>query len=286
MTGYGRGVARLGQSELVVEARSVNHRFLDTRIQLGGSLSSHAPVVEALVRARLQRGRVEVTGKLCGAATGGAQLDRARAKQAHEALTALARDLHIQEPVPLSLLANVPNLWVEQSAVPEDLESVIEAATLIALQELTTMRDSEGAALARDLTARVQTLRTLTAAIQPHMGRLVAESRDRMRARLETLLAGRETQLEEARLEQEIALLADRSDVTEELTRLESHCDQFETLAQASGPVGRKLDFLLQEMAREVNTTGSKVADTDVTRLVVDLKAELERMREQTQNVL
>jgi uncharacterized protein (TIGR00255 family) len=149
------------------------------------------------------------------------------------------------------------------------------------------MRAREGDALARDLAGRLDTVEAVTATIAPRTGVVVDEYRERLRARMTRLLSGSDVPVDDARIEYEVASMADRADISEELTRLSSHVSQFRELIGAGDrPVGRKLDFLVQEMGREVNTIGSKVGDVEITRAVLDLKTELERIREQVQNVL
>ncbi len=159
------------------------------------------------------------------------------------------------------------------------------AATRAACDELDEMRVREGAVLGRDLLERLAAIRELATGIDSLHPGAIDTYRERLRERVARLLAGTDTKLDSGRLEQEVALLADRTDVTEELTRLGSHTEQLEQLLHDGGGVGRRIDFLLQEMNREVNTIGAKAADASIARAVVDLKAELERMREQAQNV-
>lgn len=286
MTGYGRGVADRKPLQVVVEARAVNHRYLDIRTQFGPALHAYAAAAEARARSSLGRGRVEIAAKVLGTGATGVELNSEWARKAYRDLSRLAEELGVREPVPFAMLGGAPGLWLDAGDGRPDLEDAVADATQEALSQLMAMRETEGAALARDLSARVTRMGQLIASLDPHLTRLVTEARDRLRARLDSLLAGSDARIDGARLEQELAVLADRGDVTEELTRLRSHCDQFETLLASDGAIGRKLDFLLQEMSREVNTTGSKVADVGVTRVVLDMKSELERMREQAQNVL
>jgi uncharacterized protein (TIGR00255 family) len=286
MTGYGSAEAELGNGRLIVEVRAVNHRFLDPRVRVPSAFADHAGLVEEVVRRRLGRGRVEASVRVEGGAIGAATLDRARARDAYRALSELRDELRPEEPVPLALLGAVPGLFVEQGGpAPEETRAALASATERACEALDAMRRREGEALAKALGAHLTELRRAAAEVKVRCPEVIESYRARLRERLERLLEGGAWQLDPGRLEHEVALFADKSDVTEELERLTSHCAQFEELLGQSGQIGRKLDFLLQEMGREVNTLGSKSADVHLVRLVVELKAEIERLREQVQNV-
>lgn len=292
MTGFGAGrrSIRLGETEcaVLVEARSVNHRYLDIRVRVPASLSHLAAAIESHARGLLVRGRVELGVRLeeCDSVLG-PQLNIGLARSAYAQLVALRDELSPDEPVPLSLLASVPDLFAPAvlSADEKMTEDVLECVTL-ACTDLLEMRTAEGRVLDEDLRGHLHAVRQTLASISEHTNGLVDAHRARLRGRLARLLEGTGTHLDDSRLEHEVAVLAERTDVAEELTRLAGHCDQFETLMTATQDCGRKLDFLLQEMGREVNTLGSKVPDLDVTQYVVELKAQVERMREQVQNVL
>jgi uncharacterized protein (TIGR00255 family) len=287
MTGYGMGIARIGPAAIVVEARALNHRFLEVRTRLPPPLADHAAPVDEIARKLLVRGRVELSARLEGAVTGRVTLDRERAREAIAALQQLRDELGLNEPVPLSLLAAVPGLFVEETRDMRDTRDALQEAARSACAALVAMRRAEGTTLARDLADRIAHMRALGDRVRERAGNLNDRLRDKLRARIAALLANTGITLDPGRLEQEVALAADRSDVSEELTRLESHCRQFEALVQAGDePIGRRLEFLLQEMAREVNTLGAKVDDLELTSCMLELKAELERLREQVQNVL
>lgn len=288
MTGYGSAHSEVGAARITVEVRAVNHRFLDVRPRFPHALGEHAAVAEEVARQRLGRGRVELTARIEGSVAGDIRLDRDRARAAFTELSALRDELGSKEPIPLSLLSCVPELFVQEPGADREAvaKAVREAATG-ACDALTQMRRTEGLALAADLAAHNDRIRELTAELRPQTADLVDAYRERLRARIERLIEGSAAALDAGRLEHEVALLADRTDVSEELTRLESHCGQLsDLLTLGDEPVGRKLEFLLQEMGREVNTIGSKAADLSLTRAVLEQKAELERLREQVQNVL
>ncbi|RLB50243.1 MAG: YicC family protein [Deltaproteobacteria bacterium] len=288
MTGFGRGEGSIDGSRLTVELRAVNHRYLDVRVRLPYELSDQISAAEAVAKGCLSRGRVEITGRLSAGGNAGPLLDVERARAAFTQLQQLRDDLAPDEAVPLSLLSSVPDLFGAATAFDGDAAArAVKEAVEAACADLDAMRVREGAALARDFDTRLTDLKGRVNLIDQRADSLVAERHERLRERVQKLLGPGGAPLDPTRLEQEVALLADRSDVMEELTRLRSHFDQFEQLTGAEEPqIGRKLDFLVQEMNREVNTIGSKSADADLTHTVVSMKAEIERIREQVQNVL
>jgi len=288
MTGYGSGQAALGEGQLVLDLRTVNHRFLDVRVRLPSRIQGRTPTVERVIRARLERGRVDVTARLEGQTLPQPTLDLERARAVYAELAALREELNPEEPVPLSLLSSVPDLFTVDRTIDEAaLDRSLEQAAGAACDAVMAMRDKEGDALAAELRSRLSDLGAGVGALKIAVPEMLEARRTRLRDRLDVLLAGVNGELEPSRLEQEIALLADRTDVAEELVRLDSHRDQMLELIENSGaPVGKSIDFLLQEMAREANTIGSKVQDATMTTHVIALKACIEQMREQAQNVL
>jgi uncharacterized protein (TIGR00255 family) len=288
MTGYGSGRAALGEGHVVLDLRTVNHRFLDVRVRLPSRIQGRTPTVERVIRARLQRGRVDVTARFEGQTLPQPALDLDRARAVYGELAALRDALNPDEPVPLALLSSVPDLFVSNRSVDEEaLDHSLERAAEAACDAVMAMRDKEGDALAAEFGTRLSELGASIGALKIAVPEMVEGRRARLRDRLDALLAGADTKLEPSRLEQEIAVLADRSDVAEELVRLDSHRDQMlELIENSSAPVGKRIDFLLQEMAREANTIGSKVQDGAMTTHVIALKACVEQMREQAQNVL
>lgn len=285
MTGYGVGDAPTPAGRLVVEIRAVNHRFLDVRVRAPRELVDLVPFAEQLARERLVRGRIEVGIRLDGGSGASITLDAERARSAYRSLCALRDELSPGSDVPLSLLSVVPDLFVSSSEQQRDaLRAACRACFDHALSALDTMRRDEGRVLAEDLRSRLSSVRKGADAIAARGPVIVEAYQKRLKQRVARLL-GEGMHLDPGRLEQETALLADRADVSEELTRLSSHCTQYDSLLDGGDAVGRRLDFLLQEMVREVNTIGSKAQDAEVAHLVVDVKSELERMREQVQNV-
>jgi uncharacterized protein (TIGR00255 family) len=286
MTGFGLGEAPVGTGKLAVEIRGVNHRFLDVRVRLPRELGDLISFVEQLAREKLARGRYEVAVRVDGVTLGAPVLDRDRARAAFQALKELRDELAPGSDVPLSLLGAIPELFV--STVDRELERLRGAARTAfdaAVVALDTMRTREGQALREDLVKRLARVRQLARDVERRAPEVIETHRKRLRERAERLRAATDLELDPARLEQEIVLFAERSDVCEELTRLESHCAQFAALLGSDEAVGRRLDFLLQELAREANTVGAKSPDATIAHAIVEAKAEIERMREQVQNV-
>lgn len=288
MTGFGVGEAPLVKTsgKLTVEIRAVNHRYLDVRVRAPSQLPDLGATVEAIARERLSRGRFDVTVRLEGAALGAVVLHEERARSVFKALVALRDELAPGVEVPLSLLGAVPDLFIpsiEQAG--DEVRAALSASFDAALESLDAMRLREGLALGDDIVRRLVTVRKLALTVAERAPHVVELYKKKLKERAERLRAASDVDVDTGRLEQELALFADRVDICEELTRLESHTSHFETLLAGADAVGRRLDFLLQEMAREANTIGSKSQDAGIAHSVVELKAEIERMREQVQNV-
>jgi uncharacterized protein (TIGR00255 family) len=284
MTGYGRGAASEAGVAATVEVRAVNHRFLDLKLRGTTLPSAIEDAISARVRGAIDRGAITISVHVTRAiAAGELAIDPAAARRVHEVLTATATQLGIPGP-DLALVLAQPGVIVAEAGGEAD--PPVLAALDRALAQLAQMRTAEGTALAAELATRLDelatirtTLATLAASVPAHVARRLT---DRVRKLLDDVGAGT---IEPARLAQEVALLADRADVTEELVRLASHLDQARALLAASGAVGRRLDFLVQELARELNTIGSKSVLAEITAAVVEGKAVLEKIREQIQNV-
>ncbi len=286
MTGFGLGEVPLGSGKLGVEIRGVNHRFLDVRVRVPRELGELAGFIEQVAREKLTRGRYEVALRVDGAALGVPVLDRERARAVYKAFTELRDELAPGSDVPLSLLGAIPDLFV--SPIDREVEFVRTAthkAFETAAVALDQMRSREGAALSEDLVRRLERVRRLARDIESRSPDVLEAHRKRLRDRAERLRIAAELDIDATRLEQEVAMFAERCDITEELTRLESHCAQFAALLGSDEAIGRRLDFLLQEMAREANTVGAKSPDAQISHGIVEIKAEIERMREQVQNV-
>lgn len=285
MTGFGVGSAPLGNGRLLLELRALNHRYQDVRVRVPAELADQAFFLEQLARSQLGRGRYELGVRVSGAQGDGPQLSSERIRTLYSALVELRNELAPGTELPLTALLGLPNL-VEYAAGDPELERVaLTEAFAAAATRLDEMRQEEGRTLTQELVHRLELARELRGRLLAEADTLVERQRTRLRERLGRLLQGVEASLDPARIEAELAIFADKSDITEELVRLDSHFDQLANLFASDAAVGRKLDFLLQEVGREVNTIGSKCQFAEIAHLVVELKAEVERMREQVQNV-
>ncbi|MEK7268968.1 MAG: YicC/YloC family endoribonuclease [Nitrospirota bacterium] len=287
MTGYGRRETAWAGGSVVVELRSVNHRFCEVVIRLPKALFSLEEEFKRKIQHRCTRGRTELTTSLLGGKESGKSLslDRSVARQYHRLLGDLKRELRLGGTIDVPLLAGFRDIVsvTDQPVADRRLARIVRRLFAGALADLDTMRRREGGALARDARSRLQVIREATASIEARTPQVVQGYYERMKARVEKLLASGLP--DPGRLNQELALYADRCDVTEELTRLESHLVQFDAALKSKESVGRTLDFLLQEMGREVNTIGSKANDAEIATRVVYIKGELEKIREQVQNI-
>lgn len=287
MTGYGKGEASAPHGSFTVEIRSVNHRYGEVSVRMPRSFMALENDVKRLIISVLKRGKIDVYVQWEEAAAGDAipQLDPAVARGYHQAFSRLAEELQLTADLPLSLILSQKGVIRDSPASIDEteLQPLLFAAVQAAVAAIDAMRTREGEALECDLLARRGQVAEWTGQISGRTPQVVAEYRQKLKLRLEQLLEGNE--IDEARLAQEVALMADRSDITEELVRLASHFSQFDETLKLAEPVGRKLDFLMQEMNREVNTIGSKSNDAELATLVIRIKAEMEKMREQVQNV-
>ena len=287
MTGYGRAEVRGARTALVAEARSLNHRFLETNVKLPRGLTSREPDVRRLVQGRIVRGRVDVTVTLRRTAGSAAAvrtdvalgLEYARGARALSEATGVAPELSVAD------LLRFPGVVTVEEIEEDDGESAVLVKTAVseALDELGRMRQTEGAALARDLGAHVDALGTWVRRVEELLPAALARTQGRLRDRVQAILG--ETPADPGRLAQEVATWAARSDVAEELARLRSHLTQFQTLLAEGGALGRQLDFLAQELHREVNTIASKADDAELVAGLLEARTLVERIREQVQNV-
>ncbi|MCP9438401.1 MAG: YicC family protein [Nitrospira sp.] len=287
MTGFGRRQAAWLGGSVTVEVRSVNHRFLEVMIRVPKSMGVLEDRLKKAVQDHCARGRIELTVMVQGGRTGtrSLHLDAEMAKQYHDALRSLQRALKLRGSLDIRLVAGFRDIFVlsDQPADDPKLAKLTEKLGTQAIKDLVTMRKKEGAILARDLLGRLKTIDGLKKRIAERAPFTTQESFSRMKERVQRLLNGEMPDAQ--RLYQELAVYADRSDITEELVRLNAHMIQFQEAVGSTQPAGKTLDFLIQEMGREVNTIGSKAGDLTITGAVVQIKAELERLREQVQNV-
>jgi uncharacterized protein (TIGR00255 family) len=287
MTGYGRGEARGTRVALVAEARSLNHRFFEASIKLPRGLSGSEPDLRRLVQGRIARGRVDVTVSLrrTGAATPSVRTDVALGLAYARGARALGEAAGVPPDVSVADLLRLPGVVTVEEGEEEDGEPavLVKTAAAEALDELCRMRQTEGAALARDLGSHVDALADWVRTIEGLLPAALARIQTRLWDRVHAILA--EAPADPGRLAQEVAMWAARSDVAEELARLGSHLGQFRVLLGEGGAIGRQLDFLSQELHREVNTIASKADDAELVARVLEARALVERIREQVQNV-
>jgi len=288
MTGFGKREV-LSQGTMVgVEIRSVNHRFCEIMARLPKTLSSMELDLKDQIKQVCERGRVEVMVTVNGGVSATkkvVQLDRELARRYIQELKSLQRACHLSGTIDVNVVAGFRDLFSvnEEMAPLKDMSKVVAGLTQKALSDLEKMRKKEGAVLQKDLTQRLHTIEGRLRSVQHRIPIALEASAVRLKGRVAKLLEGQSVNMD--RLAQEMAMLAERSDVTEELTRLHSHLAQFRAALKEKGPVGKRLDFLLQEMGREVNTIGSKANDGAISTEVVELKSELEKIREQVQNI-
>lgn len=287
MTGFGRRQAPWQDGSITVELRAVNHRFLEVACRLPRSLSALEDPLKKAVQQRCARGRIDLTVTVQGGKgrAGTVILDQGLAKQYHQALRTLKKSLKLSGSIDLALMAGLRDVLMVSDQPPDDpkLAKLAHTVAIQALTDLEAMRKREGAVLAEDMRGRLQSIRDSKALVAARSPLLAQEAFDRMKLRVEKVL-GTDAP-DQAKLYQELAVYADRGDITEEIVRLDSHMIQFEQTFNCAESVGKTLDFLLQEMGREVNTIGSKANDAVIAAHVVQMKAELERIREQVQNV-
>lgn len=288
MTGYGRSEGETALGHLVVEIKSVNHRFLDTRIRLPRQLSFLEPQLLNHLKGCIARGRVEITLNLSAneAAAAEPTLNIPLARLYLEAAEKAADALEIPNSIGLDFILRMPDVLsvVDICADPEEAWGAVRPIVDMAIRSLGDMRAREGTTLAEDFRRTLLSLEQQRKKLEELKSTVVEDYRDRLQTRLKNLLS-ENGGLDPTRLHQEVALFADRCDVSEELARLESHFRQFDEIISVPEPVGRRLDFLLQEMFREVNTIGSKANHLEVTQTVLQMKNLVERLREQAQNV-
>ena len=287
MTGYGRSVETRNGREFTVEVRSVNNRYLDCAVRLPRLVAFGEDAVKQAVKSTISRGKVDVyvSVRSEGGEQGTVTLNTALAEGYLAAMRQMAETFGLENDVKVSDLSRLPEVFtVDKPEVDEEaLLADLMAVTNEALAGHDAMRTTEGAALDHDLRSRGARILELVGQVEKQSPKTVSDYRARLEAKLREVLAN--TAIDESRILTEAAIFADKVAVDEETVRLRSHLNQMNAMLDAGGAVGRKLDFLLQEMNREANTIGSKCTDVAVARIVVDIKAELEKIREQVQNV-
>ena len=287
MTGYGRAVETVNGREFTVELRSVNNRYLDCSVKLPRMLSFAEDAVKQAVKNSISRGKVDVfiTVHSEGAADVKVTLNAPMVEGYLAAMKQMVSDYGVQDDISVSLLSRMNDVFsvekpeVDEEQLKEDLMGVVDKA----LVSYDAMRCAEGKALENDLRSRGNTILELVSQVEAGNGQTVIDYRTRLENKLREVLQN--TSIDESRILTEAAIFADKVAVDEETVRLRSHLEQMNNMLTAGGAIGRKLDFLLQEMNRESNTIGSKCNDVAIAQVVVGLKAEVEKMREQVQNI-
>ena len=287
MTGYGRAVETIDGREITAELRSVNNRYLDCTVKMPRLYAFAEDSVKTHVKAAISRGKVDVF-----IAVNVMEDMQMRISVNHpvlegylSAMRSIASDYGVRDDISVTALSRLPDVFVVEKAeedeekLTQDILSVVDKA----LEKFTAMRTTEGAALEADLRGRAETILTLVEKVEQRSPVTLAEYRARLTEKMQEVLQS--TTIDEGRILQEAAIYADKIAVDEETVRLRSHLNQLETMLTNGGAIGRKLDFLLQELNREANTIGSKGNDLEQARTVVEIKAELEKIREQTQNI-
>ena len=287
MTGYGRAVETVNGREFTVEIRSVNNRYLDCTVKLPRMISFAEDAVKQLVKANVSRGKVDVFISINSEAPDDVQvsLNKPVLEGYLKAMKSIAQEYGVRDDISVTALSRMPDvLLVEKPQVDEEqLQADLLSVVKKALQAYDAMRVKEGAALEADLRSRAATILDLVGQVEAASPQTVNDYRTRLENKLREVLEN--TTIDESRILTEAAIFADKVAVDEETVRLRSHLEQMDQMLCGNGGIGRKLDFLLQEMNREANTTGSKCSDVRIARIVVDIKAELEKIREQTQNI-
>jgi uncharacterized protein (TIGR00255 family) len=287
MTGYGKGEARQDDITVSVEIKTVNHRYSDISIKLPRTFLSLENSVRKQIGQVLGRGKIDVyvNYELSSSAQAVPRLNYELASAYHQMFSSMARDFNLEEQVTIGQIVSQRDvILVEEAEVDEvTLSSCLTRATELALEQLVTMRLAEGGETRKDLEERLKAAEGMLMSIENRAPQVPIEWQAKLAERLGKLQQN--VEWDPQRVAQEIAVFADRCDISEEISRFRSHMSQFRTLLDDVEPVGRRMDFLVQELNREVNTMGSKSNDADLTSTVVTLKAELEKVREQVQNV-
>ena len=289
MTGFGSGTATKDGITCTVEIKSVNARFLDLFIRSPKQMNPFESIIRRMIQDRITRGKVEVSVSIQDAG------ERPKTFTINSVLRKQIQQLLVQEEfyddpkkVPLQAVNSISNEWIQQQDTPiaeEVLSDIVKKATTQALDSLIAMRTAEGQHINQDLLERIGTLEKIITKIDTNKSGAVEAYREHIKTKIQEYLISLEASISEDRFIQEIALLADKTDITEEIVRFTSHVVQLKNTLADANSIGRKVDFILQEMNREVNTIGSKAMDSNITEFVVQLKCELEKIREQVQNV-
>jgi uncharacterized protein (TIGR00255 family) len=288
MTGFGRSEKLDTEHHIQVDLKSVNNRYNDIIIKMPWQLKPFEDSIRKIIKSRLKRGRIEVYIKV-ERATGSKtniQLDMELAKAYYNSLIQIGDEFNLATDKALELIARFPDVvkQIEEEEKEEILFEKVKNVLLEAVEKLMEMRKIEGEELKNDIVKRSGLIMDMTDKIEEHVPKIVEEHKQKLQVRIKELLDGI-VPLDENKFANEVAYFADKTNITEEIVRMKSHLNQLDDILNASGGIGRKLDFLIQEMNREANTIGSKVSDIDVTNYVIEMKSEIEKIREQIQNL-
>lgn len=288
MTGYGRGAEQNENSAVAVELKTVNNRFLDINLRLPNELQPFEADIKRIITNRLSRGRVDVNMQFESAEAVNYELNRPMIAGYMDALRRIQKEFEVHGEPDLNVIARLPNaLQAKAQELGDETKTTIEKALNNALDELEKMREAEGESLYNELEMRLSGIEKGLPTIENEAENVAEEYRERLTKKINEMLAktDAEIELDEARLAQEVAYLANRSDITEEITRLKSHIEQFRQIMNEENEVGKRLDFLTQELNRESNTIASKTQNITVKESSLTIKSEIEKIREQVQNV-
>jgi uncharacterized protein (TIGR00255 family) len=289
MTGYGKAEAVLAGRKFLIEMKSVNHRFLEISLRMPGMFLPLEGEIKKRIGEQFSRGRIEATIRVDGdgsAETAGRfTLNLPLVRNYHALLCQLKEEFHLGDEVTLAMMAGFRDAFVSAETVQDPAALWEELSKILAeaIRTLTEMREKEGESLKRDLTGRLDLIAGFLEGIGGRVPQVVLDYQKRLTDRVRELTGG--MVVDEARLLQEVAIMAEKSDITEEIVRFRSHIDQFTGLLTGEDAAGRKIDFLIQEMGREINTIGSKSGDAGISRSVIEIKSELAKLREQVQNI-
>lgn len=285
MTGFGRGEAETDLGKIVVEARAENHRFLDINFQLSEAIFTVEPALSQIAKKIILRGKVRITVTAEGLKNKPSTINIELAKESRKTLEKLKKELGIKERTKLEHILMIKEFFSseEKTQLGKEHHPKIEEAMRKAIKNLDEMRKSEGRKLEKDLKLRIQKVENLIERIESKREDFIRDFSAKLRERMKEILE--DIQIDETRLYQEAAFLAERSDITEEIVRLKAHVSKFKDTMSKDGSIGRELDFLLQEMNRESGTISAKSKDAEVSHFILELRSEMERIREQVQNI-
>jgi uncharacterized protein (TIGR00255 family) len=287
MTGYGRSETVCEGQKITVEMKSVNHRFLELSMRLPSVLFQLETELKKKISEKCKRGRIEINFRIEGENADNSKINynTDTARGYFDILSKIKEEFNLSDEISLRTLTSFRDIFTTpaETQLSPELINAVNSGLLEAVTMMIKMRQDEGAVLYQDMQERLGVIKEIVATIKARAPQVVVEYQKRLADRIKELAAG--YTLDDARLAQEVAIMAERSDITEEIVRLQSHIGQFDVLLQSDEAEGKKIDFLLQEMNREINTIGSKSNDLEIARQVIEAKSEMNKVREQAQNI-